>query len=336
VLTIITVILIKTITMINVRGNGALLFNVATKDTYAQDWQKPIIAKLSELGIKVYNHQINDIDTDFRVQLLIDHGITTKTNSLFGVLLPDYSSVTSITMLSSYVEQYKTMAVLVIPEYEPDLSHYSNSQLSEANAFVKDVNRMRSYLIDQAKICGSKVFKTIDEALPEFLLTVTKWSNTVGTFGACGNTTWRKNIVNPFLEGANVGHYNPQCEPGTWVESMIAEEEIAKLNCNILFLNLNVVPEEHITTALASQIEAVRFAQLNNRNVVIVYDPALDVIAANLIPNEADRIDYLISRRLMFVSIIKSTNRYLYLVQNFQEGIMTLYSMFRVQKSLNK
>jgi hypothetical protein len=329
------VIHIGTITMTNVRGNGAMLFDVATAGACAVDWQTPLIAKLTELGIKAYNNQINDFDNNPLGHLKIEQDITAKASSLFGVLLPNFPSVASITMLSSYVEQYKTMAVLVIPNYEPDLSQYTDSMLDEEKAFAKDVNRMRSYLKDQAKICGAKVFETIEEALPEFLLMITKWSNTVASFGACGNTTWRKNILNPFLVGANVEHYNPQCEPGTWTSLMIAEEEMAKLNCNIIFLNLNVVPEEHSTTALVSQIEAVRFAQLSNRNVIIVYDPSLDMLSANLIPNEVIRESFLFSRKTMLNLINKSTNPYLHHLTNFQDGIMTLYSMFQIQKLLN-
>jgi hypothetical protein len=329
------VIQIGTITMTNVRGNGVMLFDVATAGACAVDWQTPLIAKLAELGIKGYNNQIYDFDTDPLGHLKIEQDITAKASSLFGVLLPNFPSVASTTMLSSYVEQYKTMAVLVIPKYEPDLSQYTDSMLDEEKAFVKDVNRMRSYLKDQAKTYGAKVFETIEEALPEFLLMITKWSNTVASFGACGNTTWRKNILNPFLEGSSVVHYNPQCEPGTWSDWMIAEEEIAKLNCNIIFFNINVVPEEQSTTALVSQIEAVRFAQLNNRNVIIVYDPSLDVIPAKLIPNEVERESFLFSRKVLLNLIKNSTNPYLHHLTNFQDGIMTLYSMFQIQKFLN-
>jgi hypothetical protein len=335
-ITISDVIRIGIITMIKVRGNGALLLSVATTSSNEVDWQINLIKQLSELGIKGYNNQINEFDIDSLSHLNNEYDITTKVSSLFGVLLPNLPSVGNITILSNYIEQFKTMAVLVIPDYSPDLGQYSDSKLIETKAFVKDVNRMRSYLKDQAKKCGAKVFTTIDKAIPEFLLMVTKWSNTVGSFGACGNTTWRKNILNPFLVGSNVEHYNPQCDHGTWEEWMIEVEENAKQNCNIIFLNLNIVPLEHTTTALVTMIEAVRFAQMSNRNVVIIYDPALDAVAADLIPNEVERCEFLFSRSVMHTIITNSSNPYLYHLLNFQDGIMTLYSMFRVQKSLNK
>jgi hypothetical protein len=227
------------------------------------------------------------------------------------------------------------MAVLVIPEYSPDLDQYSDSDLIKEKEFVKDVNRMRSYLKDQAKKCGAKVYDNLDQAISEFLKMVAKWSNTVGSFGACGDTTWRKNILDPFLEGSNVGHYNPQCDHGTWEEWKVEVEENAKQNCNIIFLNLNIVPLENTTTTLVSVIEAVRFAHMSNRNIVIIYDPALDVIAADLIPNEVERCEFLFSRSAMLTIITNSPNPYLYHLLNFQDGIMTLYSMFQTQKSLN-
>jgi hypothetical protein len=318
-----------------VRGNQTFIFDAATAGACAQDWQTDFVAKLEALGIKTFNNQIKDFDTDPSAFLLQEQDITKKASSLFGVLLPNYPSVASATMLSSYLDHFGSMAVLVIPKYEPDLSMYEGEVLKQEQMVAKDVNRMRSYLKDQAINSGAKVYDTIDEAIPAFILIQSKWANTVGSFGACGNTTWRKSILAPFLEGANLGHYNPQAEPGTWAEWMIEEEEIAKLSCNIILLNLNVVPDDHSTTALVSQIESIRFAQMSNRNVIIIYDPAKDIVASMLIPNIVEREAFLFSRQTMKNIIKNSTNPYLYVVDTFQDAIMKLYAMKEIQRVMN-
>ena len=67
--------------------------------------------------------------------------------------------------------------------------------------------------------------------------------------GACGCTTWRKEIAVPLLEAGGVTYYNPQVED--WNPDLMAAEMYAKKHCKVL---LFVINDE--TRGVASMIEA--------------------------------------------------------------------------------
>lgn len=68
--------------------------------------------------------------------------------------------------------------------------------------------------------------------------------------GACGDTTWRKDIAIPVLESAGVSFYNPQLGPGEWTPELIPVEAAAKLTARC---QLFVITAE--TRGVASMIE---------------------------------------------------------------------------------
>ena len=67
--------------------------------------------------------------------------------------------------------------------------------------------------------------------------------------GACGCTTWRKEIAVPLLEAGGVTYYNPQVDD--WHPDLMAAEMYAKKHCKVL---LFVINDE--TRGVASMIEA--------------------------------------------------------------------------------
>ena len=69
--------------------------------------------------------------------------------------------------------------------------------------------------------------------------------------GACGTTTWRREIAIPLLEAAGVSYFNPQLGVGEWTEAREAIEMRAKNDAAIL---LFVITEE--TRGVASVAEA--------------------------------------------------------------------------------
>lgn len=69
--------------------------------------------------------------------------------------------------------------------------------------------------------------------------------------GACGRTTWRKDIAIPILEEAGVTYHNPQMGVGEWTEDDEASEMLSKDDADVLIF---VVSKE--TRGVAAVAEA--------------------------------------------------------------------------------
>ncbi|MEP7366288.1 MAG: nucleoside 2-deoxyribosyltransferase domain-containing protein [Acidobacteriota bacterium] len=52
--------------------------------------------------------------------------------------------------------------------------------------------------------------------------------------GACGRTTWRRDVAIPLLEAAGVAYYNPQLGVGEWTTACEAAEMRAKAEADVL------------------------------------------------------------------------------------------------------
>eukprot|EP00516_Mucochytrium_quahogii_P008801 CAMPEP_0203773096 /NCGR_PEP_ID=MMETSP0099_2-20121227/4451_1 /ASSEMBLY_ACC=CAM_ASM_000209 /TAXON_ID=96639 /ORGANISM=" , Strain NY0313808BC1" /LENGTH=271 /DNA_ID=CAMNT_0050670855 /DNA_START=108 /DNA_END=924 /DNA_ORIENTATION=- len=80
--------------------------------------------------------------------------------------------------------------------------------------------------------------------------------------GACGPTTWRKDVAIPFLEASSISYFNPQVEE--WSPDLVETEAIAKNNCELLFF---VIGTE--TRSISSLVEASEYIA-SNRQVILV------------------------------------------------------------------
>jgi hypothetical protein len=93
-----------------------------------------------------------------------------------------------------------------------------------------------------------------------------KWPSdyTIEVFlgGACGMTTWRKNIAVPMLSTAGITFFDPQVEE--WKPDMVVIESIVKERCAVL---LFVIGSE--TRGVASMVEATQYI-CEGRDVVLV------------------------------------------------------------------
>jgi hypothetical protein len=86
--------------------------------------------------------------------------------------------------------------------------------------------------------------------------------------GACGNTTWRKQIAIPMFAEAGISYFDPQVED--WRPDMVVVEAIVKERCAVL---LFVVGSE--TRGVASMIEATQY-MCEGRDVVLVLSDVKD------------------------------------------------------------
>lgn len=52
--------------------------------------------------------------------------------------------------------------------------------------------------------------------------------------GACGETTWRRDVAIPLLKVAGISFHNPQLAPGAWTEADEIEDMRAKAEAEVL------------------------------------------------------------------------------------------------------
>jgi hypothetical protein len=57
--------------------------------------------------------------------------------------------------------------------------------------------------------------------------------------GACGETTWRKDVAIPLLQAAGVSYHDPQLGVGEWTAACEAEEMRAKDAADVLLFVIN-------------------------------------------------------------------------------------------------
>ena len=85
--------------------------------------------------------------------------------------------------------------------------------------------------------------------------------------GACGRTTWRRDIAIPLLEAAGVAYYNPQLGEGEWTTACEAAEMKAKAEASV---QLFVVSGD--TRGVASIGEAAYFIGAGRPIALMVTD----------------------------------------------------------------
>merc|ERR1712167_254765 len=104
--------------------------------------------------------------------------------------------------------------------------------------------------------------------------------------GACGTSTWRRDIAIPALEESGTTFYNPQLEAGAWHSGLIAVEAEAKEKAAVLLFVL-----DGLSRGVASLVEAAATV-MSGRPVVVVVEnvPEGTLIAGELV-SENERKD---------------------------------------------
>jgi hypothetical protein len=300
-----------------IRGN---LFALA--GACARDWQSNVISQLQNAGISVFNNQNPLFGLFSQSQDISNEVHFTKlySQTLLGVLLEDYPSEASCQLLIEYLQYFKANTILVIPDYKS-----KNNPIKGTVDFnhQKQVNTQRVYLRQLAAQYNVHMFDTIEEAVQFGIELHTKWSNTVISLGACGNTTWRSEYFSPLsnLE-RTFDHYNPQQD--NWVPQMAIDEALAKEYANVLFVNLNDLPVQDATLGLVSQDETW-YLSSQNRNVIVVYNPLLDQNSIPLLEHVHVE-DYLMARQQLItkLELAKSANPFFKWVYTMEEGMSEL------------
>jgi hypothetical protein len=85
--------------------------------------------------------------------------------------------------------------------------------------------------------------------------------------GACGTTTWRRDIAIPLLEAAGVTYHDPQLGVGEWTEACEAEEMRAKDEADVLLFVINAE-----TRGVAAVAEVAYYLAAGRRLALAVTD----------------------------------------------------------------
>jgi len=93
--------------------------------------------------------------------------------------------------------------------------------------------------------------------------------------GACGTTTWRRDIARPMLDEAGVTYFDPQLGPGEWTEAREPIEMQAKDEAEVL---LFVITGE--TRGVATVAEIAYYMALNRKLALVVNDVSESTSAA--------------------------------------------------------
>lgn len=85
--------------------------------------------------------------------------------------------------------------------------------------------------------------------------------------GACGATTWRRDVAIPLLEAAGLSYFNPQLGVGEWTEECESIEQCAKDEADILLFVVNGQ-----TRGVASLAEVAYYIGVERPLVLVLED----------------------------------------------------------------
>jgi hypothetical protein len=112
--------------------------------------------------------------------------------------------------------------------------------------------------------------------------------------GACGTTTWRRDIAIPALRAAGVSWFDPQLRPGEWTTDHEPAEMAAKDQSDVL---LWVIAAE--TRGVASVAEAAYYIAAGRRFALALVDVPADAVLDGRVVTPIERDD--LNRGRVFV-----------------------------------
>lgn len=109
-------------------------------------------------------------------------------------------------------------------------------------------------------------------------------ANHVFLGGSCSPTTWRRDLIIPMLENANITYFNPQVDH--WIPALVHQEAVAKKLAKVL---LFVVDDQ--TRALASLIEIMELMLMARCLVLVIRSIPLGATITGMTINNEERLD---------------------------------------------
>lgn len=160
---------------------------------------------------------------------------------------------------------------------------------------------------------------------------------TVGLFGTCGSSTWRKRFIESFEEN-NIKFFNPQLDEGEWTPDR-ADEFVQNENWNLKNNELILFPITDETTGQGSLAEigfsvadTLRNIKKTNNQMLIVYiDPKCNDPKAS----EAQIQDSERSRKLVLSKVIEESkiNPNVFVVNSMTEMYKLTLNLCEIMKN---
>ena len=153
---------------------------------------------------------------------------------------------------------------------------------------------------------------------------------TIGLFGTCGSSTWRKDFIEEY-KSLGINYYNPQIEQ--WDETCAAIEAEHLVNDEIVLFP--VTSETYGTGSLGETGFSIIQAINSNRSrfVVIMIDKVLDESLKDngLAYKESTR-----ARALVLAHLNKINYENVYIVSNMQELLQVSIKLYQISEKLNE
>lgn len=151
---------------------------------------------------------------------------------------------------------------------------------------------------------------------------------TVGLFGTCGSSNWRKQFIEEF-ESNNIEFYNPQLGEGEWKPDL-ADEYVKIENWNLKNNELILFPITDETTGQGSLSEvgfsvADTLRSLDSRYLIVYIDPKCnDKKASKAQIEDSER-----SRKLVLSKVIEESkiNHKVFVVKSMTELLKLTMSL---------
>ena len=142
--------------------------------------------------------------------------------------------------------------------------------------------------------------------------------------GACGTTTWRRDIAIPALEAASVSYHNPQLGPGEWTPAHEALDAKTKAEATVLLFVIG-----QTTRGVASVAEVAYCLGVGRPLALVIEDIPADAVFEGRTVTKGERDDLNRGRHLvrtmaqqkgvpLFTSIVDATAHAIRLAKKLQ------------------
>lgn len=158
---------------------------------------------------------------------------------------------------------------------------------------------------------------------------------TIGLFGTCGNSQWRKHFIDTYKE-KGINYFNPQVGKGEWYPGLIDDENFHLYNDDIILFPITdeTTGQGGLAEIGFSLLNTIRTSK-NSRYVIYLIDDNCNDHSANSSQIE----DSIRSRKLVKFKLLEKQYRNVFLVNTLDSMLklsLDLYKLVKHEKEIKK